>query len=250
MPDLKIQEADLYAPIKTLLEGQGYEVKGEIGSADIVAIRDGSDPLVVEMKTGFSLSLFHQAIDRQGVTDIVYLAVPLRSGKAFGMALRKNVNLCRRLGLGLMTVRTRDAFVEVLLDPAPYQPRKSKSRKTRLLREFARLVGDPNTGGSTRSGLVTAYRQDALRCLNCLNSDGPTKAAVVAKRTGVPTARRLMADNHYGWFEKVAIGIYTISPKGRRAVAEFADAIASINAAQTTVTDNADAVASPPAGAV
>ena len=72
------READLYPPIKALLESQGYEVKGEVGSADVVAVRGTEDPVVVELKTGFSLSLLHQAIDRQSVTDIVYLAVPRR----------------------------------------------------------------------------------------------------------------------------------------------------------------------------
>ena len=55
-----IKETDLYAPIKRLLEGQGYIVKGEVGAADLVACRDDEDPVIVELKTGFTLSLFHQ----------------------------------------------------------------------------------------------------------------------------------------------------------------------------------------------
>lgn len=35
------REQDLYAPVKALLEAQGYEVKGEVGAADVVAIRGG-----------------------------------------------------------------------------------------------------------------------------------------------------------------------------------------------------------------
>jgi len=117
----------------------------------------------------------------------------------------------------------------VPLDPGPYAPRKAPRRKTRLLREFARLEGDPNPGGSTRSnGLMTAYRQDALRCLRVLVVDGPTKAAIVAKRAGVAGARRLMADNHYGWFERVETGIYAPSPNGMRASDQFARDIARL----------------------
>ena len=63
----RIRETELYAPIKRLLEGQGYEVKGEVGAADIVAVRGDEDPVIVELKTAFSLSLFHQAIERQAV---------------------------------------------------------------------------------------------------------------------------------------------------------------------------------------
>jgi hypothetical protein len=92
-----------------------------------------------------------------------------------------------------------------------------------LLREFARRVGDPNRGGATRKGLVTAYRQDALRCAACLSRNGPTKGAVVAKETAVAKATRIMADDHYGWFERVETGIYGLTPKGSEALAAYGE---------------------------
>jgi len=55
--------------------------------------------------------------------------------------------LCRRLGLGLMIVV--QGRVDILLDPAPYKPRKDKRRLGRLLGEHVRRVGDPNRGGSS-----------------------------------------------------------------------------------------------------
>ncbi len=210
----RILETELYPPVKTFLVAQGYEVKAEVGSADIVACRGGDEPLIVELKTGFSLSLFHQAVERQAVTDIVYVAVPRGTGRRFQASLKSNLKLARRLGLGVITVRLSDSFVEVHLDPAPYAPRKSKARKDRLLREFARRVGDPNTGGSTRTTLVTAYRQDAMRCAAYLEANGPSRGAEVAKATGVAHATRMMADDHYGWFERVERGIYGLTPKG------------------------------------
>ncbi len=223
-----LRETDLYPPVKLLLEGQGYEVKSEIGAADVVAVRDGDDPVVVELKTGFALSLFHQAIERQRSTEAVYITVPHGADRAFRQALRNNLGLCRRLGLGLITVRADDGLVQIHCDPAPYRPRQSKARRGRLLQEFARRVGDPNSGGSTRRGLITAYRQDALRCLQLLHEDGPTKASEVAETTGVRKARRLMADDHYGWFDRVQTGVYALSPKGVAAVADYADAIAAL----------------------
>ncbi|MEP3436394.1 MAG: DUF2161 family putative PD-(D/E)XK-type phosphodiesterase [Hoeflea sp.] len=219
----KPKETDLYLPVKALLESQGYTVKGEIGAADIVAVRDGDDPVVVELKTGFSLSLFHQGIERQAITDAVYIAVPRGTGRAFLKAIAANKSLCRRLGLGLMTVRLKDGLVEVHADPAPYKPRKSAIKKTRLLREFAKRTGDPNAGGATRQGLMTAYRQDALRCARVLRELGPTKAAQVAKASGVEKARALMADNHYGWFERVETGIYGLCAKGAEALLTHGD---------------------------
>ena len=217
-----MRETELYAPIKAFLEGQGYEVKGEVGACDVVGLREGCDPVIVEMKTGFSLSLFHQGVARQQLTDDVYLAVPRASGKRFAKSLKENSALCRRLGLGLLTVRLRDGLVEPHLDPAPYQPRQSKVRRGRLLREFARRVGDPNLGGATRVGLVTAYRQDAILCARALEETGPMKGAHVAEATGVSRATRIMADDHYGWFERVSTGIYKITPKGQDALRSYA----------------------------
>lgn len=186
-----------------------------------MALKDGAEPVIVEMKTGFSLSLFHQGIERLTITDHVYLCVPRPTGRAGDKALKNNKSLCRRLGLGLLSVRLHDGFVENHCDPGPYAPRKSKKKAARLLGEFHRLVGDPNTGGSTRQGLVTAYRQDALKCLGFLEGHGPTKAALVAKTTGVVKARNLMAHNHYGWFEKTAKGIYGLSAAGIEALAQY-----------------------------
>ena len=210
-----MRETTLYDPIKRFLEKQGYEVKAEVGAADVVAVRGEEPPLIVELKTGFSLSLFHQAIERQAMTDLVYVAVPMSKGRGFGKLLQRNQALCRRLGLGLMTVRLRDRLVVVHLDPAPYRPRKSPDKKARLLGEFTRRTGDPNVGGATRQGLVTAYRQDALRCASFLSENGATKAALVAKGSGVPYARRIMADNYYGWFARVGLGIYDLEPDSR-----------------------------------
>ena len=218
----KTRESDLYGPIKALLEKQGYEVKGEVGAADVVAWRNGdTEPVIVELKTGFSLVLFHQAIARQTLTDAVYIAVPRGPGRRFLKALKENRALCRRLGIGLITVWLRDEHVEVHLDPAPYRPRQVKARQGRLLREFARREGDPNLGGSVRRGIITAYRQDALRLAAYLAAHGASRGATVAQQTGVANATRVMADDHYGWFERVERGIYALTPAGAKALTEL-----------------------------
>ncbi|SHJ35193.1 hypothetical protein SAMN04488012_10821 [Palleronia salina] len=206
------RETDLYPPLKAFLQSQGYEVKGEIGAVDLVACRGGEDPVLVEMKLGFTLSLVNQGVDRQAISDWVYLAVPWKKGGVPKAQLR----LCRRLGLGLITVR--GDLVCVHCDPAPFTPRKLPRRKGRLLREFARLEGDPNVGGGTRQGLMTAYRQDALACAHFLAENGPSKGAAVARATGVEQATRMMRDNHHGWFDRIGTGLYDLSPNGRNTI--------------------------------
>lgn len=218
---LPTREAELYGPVKALLERQGYEVKGEVGAADVVACRGSEDPVVVELKLRFSLSLFHQAIARQSITDLVYIAVPKPSGRQARRMLKDNLALSRRLGLGLITVRIDGhgaGQAEVHCDPGPYAPRKSKARKARLLREFDRITGDPNLGGSAKgdrsAGIITGYRDDALKCAAFLAEHGARKGAEVARATGVTRATTLMRDNHYGWFEKIEKGVYGLAPAG------------------------------------
>lgn len=209
-----MREADLYPALKAYFAGQGYEVKAEIGDCDLLALRGDEAPIVVEMKVSFSLALVMQGVARQSLFDHVYLAVPVSGAKGWKLRYRDIVALCRRLGLGLLAVNVAAAKVEAHLDPAPYMPRKNTAKAGRLLREFERRVGDPNIGGTTGVKQMTAYRQDALRCAVQLRALGPTKAALVAQACGVSRAGPLMRADHYGWFERVALGIYRLTPKG------------------------------------
>lgn len=214
------READLYPPVKRFLEAQGYAVKGEVGAADVVAVRGDEPPVVVELKLGFSLKLFHQAVARLAVADLVYVAV---ARPAQARALKDNVALARAAGIGVLSVRLPAGTVEALCDPGEAGPRRSKKKRARLLRAFERMRGDPNAGGSTRHGLVTGYRQDALACARFLAVHGASKGAVVAQWAEVKEATRIMRDNHYGWFEKVSKGVYGLTPAGRAGLADWAD---------------------------
>jgi len=224
-----VAEVDLYEPIKRFLEAQGYEVKGEIGACDIVAVRGNEGPVVVELKERLNLVLLLQATDRLQASDEVYVAFRIGKGQsATWRTKRKQVtSLLRRLGLGLLTVSSRGQVVPVL-DPAPYQPRANAGRRDRLLKEFAERVGDPEAGGSPSRKRLTAYRQDALRCARELAAEDGLKLSVIRERADVERAGPILRDNHYGWFERVRTGHYDLSPKGRQDLAEWADALESL----------------------
>lgn len=210
VPTASEPEVALYAPVKALLEAQGYEVKGEVMSCDVVGVRGDEPPVVVELKRTFSLALVHQGIDRLAMTDAVYLAVgawPKRQAE-----VRR---LCRRLGLGLMVVTNGRA--DVVEDPLPYRPRRDVRRVGRLLREHQRRVGDPTSGGSTRQPIMTAYRQEALRCARLLEA-GPMAIRAMRPLADVPHAGAILRDDVYGWFERVERGTYALTPVGRAAV--------------------------------
>lgn len=210
-----LREADLYPPLKAYLEAQGYTVKAEIGACDLMARRGDEPPVVVEMKLSFSLALVMQGVARQRVAETVYLAVPVSGARGWRLRYRDIIGLCRRLGLGLLAVRPgAGGGVEAHLDPGPYVPRRDTRTAGRLLREFERRTGDPNVGGTTGVPRMTAYRQDALHCARHLADGGPASPAAVARATGVARAARLMRDDHYGWFDRPARGLYALSPRG------------------------------------
>ncbi|MDP3162728.1 MAG: DUF2161 family putative PD-(D/E)XK-type phosphodiesterase [Reyranella sp.] len=208
-------ESDLYAPVKALLEGQGYVVKGEVRGCDVVAVRGAEPPVVVELKRAFGLGLVLQGVDRLALTDLVYLAVG-----AWPKQMKNVRKLCRRLGLGFIVVA--GAKADVVLDPVPYKPRPNKRKAGRMLGEHARRVGDPNLGGQAmRAPLMTAYRQEALRCAALLAVNGPMKVAALRASGDVPKAARILQDDVYGWFERVERGVYGLSPKGKLGLENF-----------------------------
>jgi len=219
-------EVDLYAPVKQFLEDQGYAVKGEIGACDIVAVRGDEEPVVVELKERLNLALVLQAVDRLGISEAVYIAFRIGKGQSASWRSRsKEVKrLLRRLGLGLLTVSASDRVTPVL-DPTPYRPRTNTRRRERLLKEFAERVGDPETGGSPSKQRLTSYRQDALRCARELSDADVLKVSDLAARTGVGRAGPILRDNHYGWFERVKLGHYSLSPKGQAELGDWSEAL-------------------------
>ena len=72
--------------------------------------------------------------------------------------------------------------------------------------------------------MMTAYRQEALRCAELLASNGPMKLAALRAggRRAASAATHPAATTVYGWFERVERGVYTVSPAGRRGLEMFA----------------------------
>jgi hypothetical protein len=207
-------ESDLYAPVKAFLEAQGYAVKGEVRGCDAVGVRGDEPPVVVELKRGFGLGLVLQGIDRLAMTDRVYVAVG-----AWPRRLSEVRRLCLRLGLGLMVVAR--GKVEVVADPVPYVPRRNRKSAALLLGEHARRRGDPSTGGTTRRPVMTAYRQEALRCATLLEANGPMTLAALRAAGDVPAAAKILQRDVYGWFERRGRGVYALSEGGRAGLERF-----------------------------
>jgi hypothetical protein len=210
-------ETSLYQPVKAFLETAGYEVKGEIGSCDLVGLSIGDPSIVVvcELKLSFNLELILQAVDRAAIADEVWIAARI-SAKGKGREADKRYrDLCRRLGIGMLGVSDMGE-VGVIVSSVSPMPRTNPKRRSRLVREHQRRRGDPTLGGSTRTPIMTAYRQQALICAEAL-FDGPLRPRDM--RPAAPDAGKILLGNVYGWFERVSNGVYQLTEVGRQTVA-------------------------------
>ncbi|MGA0562301.1 DUF2161 domain-containing phosphodiesterase [Ancylobacter sp. VNQ12] len=212
-------ETSLYLPVKRFLEGLGFSVKGEVGGCDLLAISADDTPLVVigELKLSFNLELVLQAVDRAGACDEVWLAAraSLRgNGRESDSRFR---NLCRRLGFGMLSVSPAGE-VTILVSPVSPMPRKDPRRRSRLVEEHRRRVGDPAVGGGSRAPIMTAYRQQALACAAAMaaGSMRPRDLRPVA-----PDAGKILLANVYGWFARAERGVYALTPAGHEALARW-----------------------------
>ncbi|MEH6950554.1 DUF2161 family putative PD-(D/E)XK-type phosphodiesterase [Nitrobacter sp. NHB1] len=209
-------ETALYLPVKRHLESLGFTVKGEIGGCDLVALSGDDPPVVVigELKLSFNLELILQGVDRAGACDEVWLAARLSMrGKGRERDARYR-NLCRRLGFGMLGVTERGG-VEVLVAPSAASPRRNPKKRSRLVAEHQRRKGDPVAGGTTRTPIMTAYRQQALSCAAAMAA-GPR--CVRDLRPENPDAGKILLHNVYGWFDRVERGTYTLTDAGHAAL--------------------------------
>ena len=217
------RETSLYAPVKRYLEGLGFEAKGEICGCDVVALQGGVSPVVVvcELKLAFNLELLLQGVDRSAACDEIWLAV--RASTRGHMRDPRVRKLCRLLGFGLIGV-SAIGQVEILVEPGPWRPRRNARERSRLVSEHQRRRGDPALGGSSKSPIMTAYRQQALACAASLVV-GPRRTRDL--KLIVPDAPKILLNNVYGWFVRVERGVYGLTEEGRAALVRWPQSLSA-----------------------
>lgn len=218
-------ETSLYHPVKAFLESAGYTVKGEIGGCDLVGLSE-EDPTVVvicELKLTFNLELILQAVDRASVSDEVWIAARISAKGRGREADRRYRDLCRRLGLGMLGVSDKGE-VSIIVSSVSPMPRSNPKRRTRLIKEHRKRVGDPALGGSTKVPIMTAYRQQALACAAAMAAE-PKRPRDL--KPSCPDAQKILHRNVYGWFERSGRGVYALTAAGRIALAAWQPQAAS-----------------------
>ena len=222
------REEELYMPVKQYFLNLGYEVKAEVNHCDLVALKSDTDEtIIVELKKSFNLNVLLQAIERQRLSDTVYIAIERNRAKkgAVNQRFSDLAELCRRLSLGLMTVtfyKTKAPVVEVLCKPEDSPIRHARPKQMRRLHtEFKERSGDYNVGGSHGTKLMTAYKERALRIAVALRSLEEAAPRDLVKLTAISQAPTMLRNNYYGWYEKISRGKYTLSKLGQDAIEQY-----------------------------
>lgn len=213
-------EKDMYKSIKKHLENLGYKVKAEVLDSDITAVKDDF-VIIVEMKKTLNTTLMYQGCKRQRISDYVYLAIERPLTKQLrSKTFREKMHLVRRLQLGLIFVNINKGSVETFLDPKNYILKKNNIKKRKLLKEFEQRQTSFNTGGVTKTKIITAYRERAILIAYHLQ-DTPLAIKDIKVLTNDYKCASILQQNYYSWFDRVGRGIYTLNALGKKELSNY-----------------------------
>lgn len=224
-----MSESQLYKPVKDYLEDLGFEVYAEVKGSDVCAKKDDI-MVIVELKLKLNLELILQGVDRLDLCEQVYLAVPQEGSRSFPKEWKRMRRLLTRLGLGLLLVRKRPSglSVEPVLDPGAPAPRRKRKKTAGMLKEMALRRVRSNTGGVTRTKLMTAYREQCLLTAKLLSEAGPSSPKALRALGAPDKTGSILYANFYGWFVHEDKGLYALSPGGKKALVEYRDILGKI----------------------
>lgn len=222
-----IREEELSKPITDFFLNKGYTVRCEVNSCDIAAVKE-EELIVIELKKSLTVDLLLQAVKRQKISDLVYIAIP-KPKKLTGRGKWRDIcHLIKRLEIGLILVSFTEngSYIEIAEEPKIFNREKSINSSTKkraaLLKEFKSRSKDLNIGGSTGKKIVTAYREFAVYIACCLEKFGNMSTKELKLKGSNPDKTySILYSNHYGWFEKVEKGVYKLSEKGKKEIKEF-----------------------------
>jgi len=228
---MKLREKDLYLPLKEHLEHQGYHVRAEVADCDVVAKKD-DEIVLIELKTSFSVKLLAQAVDRQTISESVYVAIPFFPGKKRRGEYRGMCRILKKLSLGLILVhflktKTR---IEIVFHPAHHKRRKNTKKIKDIIREFNGRLTSHNSGGTTsKEKKMTLYRQEAIRIAVLLDKQKESSPKALMELGAADNTGSILYHNYYGWFEHVKRGVYRLHPHGRQCIRDYPELLKLFN---------------------
>lgn len=209
-------EADLYPIAARYFAAQGFQVKGEVCGCDLVAVKDNTI-IVAELKKTFNIKLLYQSVRRLAITDQVYAVIYKPKGRQKMSFWQMIKSLARRLNIGLLVIDGDK--VMVIAEPGDFTGRVLARHKNKVLKEFHGRRVSENTGGVTGVKLQTAYLESAIHISVLLKKHKAMQPAQLVKVGVSANARQILYNNHYGWFEKSARGLYKLKTGKARVIA-------------------------------
>lgn len=214
-----MKETELFLPLKTYFEAQGYKISAEVLNTDMVLERDG-EYYGLELKKKFSIDLVYQLLRRRGVYDGLYAAIGCEKGKV--PRLRDVKMLLSSLGFGLIVVNfmRKGSRVEILLQAnRDSGGRVRKQRRSRVIREISGRYAELNQAGVPGNVYrMGAYRQQCLMVLKILiESEEPLSPKAIRAAGAPERSQILLSQNIYGWFDRISRGLYQASQAGQEA---------------------------------
>lgn len=209
-----ILEKDMYKPIEEFLNIKKYKVYGEVKSIDIIGVKK-KDVVIVEMKKNLNIKVLTQAFNRKKYTSKVYIAI-LRPKKDTKQ-MRDAIGILERLGIGLLYVNILESISQVQEKLKPNLDDTQEFDEiafAKLMKELEGRSGSYNLGGLVKEKVVTAYREQAIFIGCGLKRFGPKNSKFLMNLGTNEKTYSIMYTNHYGWFDKVGKGIFTINDKG------------------------------------
>lgn len=220
------KETELHAPIEKWLVDKGCFVKAEVRDIDLIGILNEDIIVAVELKKRLNLEVINQAVQRQKIADLTYIAVE-HDYKTFNSSrFTLTVDTIKKLQIGLLTVnfRAEDPEVyEVVKAPLLSKDKMSKKverERNNVIKEFhKRQIEGLNVGGSNRVKIMTGYRESCLRLAWIIRQEGELSTKEIREtKPEIKGFLPMLNQNHYGWFERVSRGVYTVSDKGKEAL--------------------------------
>lgn len=216
---MAVKETDLFLPVCRFFEKEGYTVQAEVKHCDLVAVKE-QKTVIVELKSSFSLKLVYQAMERQRLSDLVFVAIPRPQKGQKQKSWKQMIQLLERLEIGLLTVALDSPLkhVEMICFPNPNKIRKNTKKQKSLQKEFSERNVSVNIGGTTKQKIITAYREKALE-LCCILENQQMVSYQTLRVWRIPEKTLLiLRNNYYDWFVRKQKGVYALSEKGKQAL--------------------------------
>lgn len=102
---------------------------------------------------------------------------------------------------------------------------KNTRKKAALIKEIEGRSADYNIGGSRKTKIMTAYKENCIQIACYLEKLGQmSPKALVALGTGEKTPL-ILQKNYYNWFERVQRGIYVITEQGKKELEDYPELV-------------------------